>query len=246
MKTQTTKFFVLAGVLTGLSVLHAAPTAAPAAGHWEGTLKMENGDLGIAIDLAKNPAGAWIGTMSFPGTSTVDAPIGDIAADEKTVRFTARVPSLASFEGSLAPDATTIAGSASNADGSTSFQLKRNGDANVKLPPPSSPLPREFAGMWQGTSESDGKTKHVGLRLAPTSDGIAVATLIAIDHGNMEIPITTVTIQGKQIRFESRAISGSFEGLLAANGEITGEWNERSKRMPLTFKHAPAEAGKTL
>ena len=40
----------------------------------------------------------------------------------------------------------------------------------MKLPPPSSPLPKEFAGMWQGTSEADGKTKHVGLRLDAARD----------------------------------------------------------------------------
>jgi hypothetical protein len=245
MKTLIRKFVVLAGVVTGLSAVSAALVAAPAAGHWAGTLKMENGDLGIVVDLARNPAGVWIGSMSFPGTTTVDAPIGDIAIDDKSVRFTARVPALATFEGNLASDAATLAGSASNADGTTSFELKRQSEANVKLPAPSSPLPKEFAGQWLSISESEGKTKHVGLRLSPSPDGIAQATLIAIDHGHMEIPITTVTIEGKRLRFESRAISGSFEGTLGANGEIAGEWSEKTKRVPLIFKPAPAEMTKS-
>ena len=238
MNTLTTKFIVFAVGMTGLSAQGSAQTAATLAAHWQGTVHMEKRELPIVVDLAKNPAGVWIGSLSFPGTATVDAPLGDIAVDDKSVRFTARVPTAETFEGSLSADAGSLTGSASSAEGETTFQLKRAGEANVKVPPPSSRLPREFAGTWTGTTESDGKTKHVGLRLSPTADGIAVATLLAIDHGNLEIPITTVTIQDKQLLFESRAISGSFRGALGDNGEIAGEWSEGTKRLSLTFKHS--------
>ena len=244
MKTSTVRFLLLAGLVTGWRAVSAAPVAASAAGHWEGTIKMEKGDLGLAIDLAQGPTGAWMGSLSFPGTTTLDAPIGDIAVSEKSVRFTARVPRLATFDGRLSTDARSLAGVAANADGETVFQLTRTAEARVKLPPRSSPLPKAFAGVWQGTAESDGKTKHIGLKLSAAVDGIALATLIAIDHGNLEIPISTVTIEGSQIRFESRAISGSFVGTLGANGEITGEWSEPAKRLPLTFKPAPADVAK--
>ena len=238
MNTLTTKIIVFAAGLTGLSALSSAQTAAPAAAHWQGTVHMEQRELPLVVDLAKNPAGVWIGSLSFPGTATVDAPLGEIAVDATSVRFTAQVPTAATFSGSLSADASSLTGSAANAEGETTFQLRRAGEASVKLPPPSSRLPKEFAGTWAGTSESDGKTKHVGLRLSPTADGIAVATLIAIDHGNLEIPVTTVTIQDKQLHFESRAISGSFRGALGDNGEIAGEWTEGTKRLALTFKHS--------
>ena len=242
MNTSITRFIAFAAGFTGLSAVSSAQTAAQAAAHWEGTVHMEKLELGVVVDLAKNPSGAWIGSLSFPGTPTVDAPLSDIAVDDKSVRFTARVPSIAAFQGSLSADASSLSGSASNADGETTFQLKRTGEASVKLPPPSSPLPREFAGSWAGTIESEGKTKHVGLTLAPTADGIAAATLIAIDHGNLEIPVTTVTIQDRQLRFESRAISGTFHGTLGDSGEIAGEWSEGAKRIPLIFKQTPSAA----
>lgn len=241
MNTLITRIVVFASGLIGLSTVSSAQTAAQAAAHWQGTIHMEKFELSVIVDLAQIPTGAWIGSMSFPGTPTADAPLGDIAVDGKSVRFTARVPKVATFEGALSADTSSLSGTATNPEGETTFQLKRNGEANVKLPPPSSPLPKEFAGAWQGTAAADGKTKHVGLKLSSAADGIAVATLIAIDHGNLEIPITTVTIQDKQLRFESRAISGSFHGALGENGEIAGEWSEGGKRLPLTFK--PAATG---
>ncbi|MSU23076.1 MAG: hypothetical protein EXS32_04550 [Opitutus sp.] len=268
MNILTARIIVIAVGLAGWSASSSAQTAAQAAAHWEGTVHMEKLELGLVIDLARKSSGAWIGSMSFPGTPTVDAPLGDIAVDDKSgcrveraahrspgallsllynhksVRFTARVPGVATFAGMLSADASSLSGTASNAAGETTIQLKRNGEDKVKLPPPSSPLPKEFTGSWAGTIEADGKTRHVGLKLSPATDGIAVGTLIAIDHGNLEIPITTVTIQDKRLQFESRAISGNFRGTLGDNGEITGEWSEGPKRLPLTFKQAPAEPTK--
>ena len=244
MKTLTAKIIVIAAGFTGMSALSSAQTAAPAAAHWAGTIHMEKRELAVVIDLAKNHAGAWIGSLSIPGSTTVDTPLEAVAVDGASVRFSARVPVVATFSGSLSADGSSLAGVAANAEGETSFQLTRTGEPNVKLPPPSSRLPKAFARNWVGTTEADGKTKHVGLRLTPGPDGVAQAMLIAIDHDNLEIPITTVTIQDRQLQFESRAISGSFRGMLGDNGEITGEWSEATKRLPLTFRQKPAEAPK--
>ena len=38
--------------------------------------------------------------------------------------------------------------------GSASFQFKRNGEANVKLPPPSTPLSKDFEDAWEGTLDA--------------------------------------------------------------------------------------------
>ncbi len=243
MKTLAKIMFLAAG-LTGSSATAFAQIAAQAAGHWEGTIPMESLDLGIAIDLAKNPGGAWIGSMSVLGSSTRDVPLGDLAVGGKSVQFTARLPGLVTFAGALSPDASILTGSAANEKGDTNFELKRQGEAKVNLPPPSSRLAKEFAGTWEATLGAEGKTQRIGLKLSAGPDGIAVATLIALDQGNLEIPITTVTMEDKQLRLEARAISGTYRGALDGNGEIAGEWSEGGKQRALVFKPDPPEPRK--
>jgi hypothetical protein len=60
----------------------------------------------------------------------------------------------------------------------------------------------------------------------------------------MEIPISTVTVTGKQLHFESRAVSGSYDGTLGAGGEVIGEWVQGPSRLPLILKRAAAENSK--
>jgi hypothetical protein len=82
------------------------------------------------------------------------------------------------------------------------------------------------------------------LKLAPAADGTASATLIAVDQGNVEIPVTTVTIKDKQLQLEVRTVSGTYSGALGGNGEISGEWSQGPGRFPLTFKRVAPETKK--
>jgi hypothetical protein len=220
----------------GLAVMSTAATAPSATGHWEGKIQIPEHELGITVDLAKSPKGLWIGSMSVLGATSIDVPLNGITVEDDAVRFQANLPARASFEGRLSADAGSLAGTASNADGSAPFQLSRSGDANVKVPPASSSLPKEFEGAWEATLDVGGNVRRVGLKLAPADGGIATATLIAIDHGNLEIPVTTVTISDKQLQVEARAVSGTFRGTLGSEGNIAGEWAQGPDRFPLTFK----------
>ena len=65
---------------------------------------------------------------------------------------------------------------------------------------------------------------------------MAAALLTSLDQGNMEIPVTSVTIEGQQLDIEARAISGIYRGTLGASGDIAGEWQEGSERLPLILK----------
>lgn len=221
-----------------ITVAGLAQTTSPPAGHWQGTVEISSHEpLGITVDLARNPKGAWIGSMSVPGTSSIDVPLTDLTVDGAAVRFNASLPELASFDGRLSANGGSLSGTASNDAGSAPFQLTRKGEPDVKVPPPSSRLSKEFEGMWEGTLDAGGKTRWVGLKLAPAPDGTAIATLI--DQAYLKIPVTTVTINARQLQLESRAISGSYRGTLGANGEIAGEWSQGPTHSPLTFKHVP-------
>ena len=206
------------------------------AGRWEGLIRIPERELGITLDLAKTAAGNWIGSISVPLSTSIDVPLGNISIDGTTVRFTATLPAKASFDGVLTAEGT-IAGTVSSVEGRTTFELARKGAPRVVLPPPSSALPKEFSGAWEGTIERGGRATRVGITLSSAPDGAATGVLAA---AGSEIPLTTVTIAGADVRFESRAVSGTYVGTLGPAGEIAGEWTERSLRAPLILRRADA------
>ena len=211
--------------------------AASAAGHWEGKIQIPDHELSIAVDLAQTPAGAWIGSLSIAGSAAADVPLIKITVSGAGVQFTASLPGETSFTGTLSTDATSLAGKVSNAEGSVPFQLARTGEASVKVPPASSPSSRELEGNWEGALEVGGQVKPIRLKMSAAADGTATALLVSVAK-NLEIPVTTVTIQGKTLTLEARSVGGTFRGTLGPGGEITGEWTEKTVRAPLTFKRA--------
>jgi len=220
--------------LVGVALCSGIAFAQDASGHWQGKIKMgEDKYLGITVDLARNPQGAWIGSMSVTGSTTLDVPLANVGVQGGDVQFAADLPMRATFAGKLTGD--TISGTAKNPDGETTFQLTRAGEANVKTAPTSTALGKEFQGEWESTITSDGRTRKVGLRLANGADGTGAATLIAGEQ-RMEFPASSVIQSGKELSVEVRAISGSYRGTLGDNGEIAGEWAETGKKLPVTFK----------
>lgn len=229
-------------LLLSASRVHAAAAADPA-GHWEGRIMLGKDGIVVTLDLAKNAAGAWIGSISVPISTSIDVPVTAIVVGGDTLEFAASLPGRALFKGGFSPDGSTITGTVSNAEGAVAFDLKRTGPAAVKVPPPSTPLPMEFAGTWEGAMET-AKGTRLKLVLAAGADGTATGVLIPVDQPATEIPISTITVREKELTLELRAVSGSYRGTRGPGGEITGEWTQGATRVPLTFKRpaTPASA----
>lgn len=198
--------------------------------------------MGITVDLAKNPAGEWIGSVSGPDGGIVDAPLMQISVDGNAVRFKMGIAH-DSFEGKLSDDGSVMSGTATSDEGAAPFNLKRSGVANVKLPPSSTPLSKDFEGAWAGTLEVPGKQLRAILKLTRGSGGVAVGTLISLDEGGQEYPITTITQKDKQVEFEIRLIRAKYAGTLDASGaQIAGEYTQGGLTLPLVFKRPATEA----
>src|SRR5918993_3464637 len=216
-----------------------AQVAMDPSGRREGKILIPEREMSLTVDLAKTPAGIWIGSLSIPPSTSIDVPLGTISIEGTVVKFSAMLPGKATFEGKLSADGRSLSGTASNAQGTAPFQLARTGDASVKVPPPSSRLPEEFAGTWEGTVDVSGTVKKIGLKLSAAADGTAVGVLISSEPGAPEVPVTVVTITGPQLQLESRVVGGAFTGALGDKGEIAGEWTQRGTRFPVTFKKVP-------
>ena len=235
---------LLAALVLSLAAPVGAQTPASPSGHWDGTVQMGDQTVPISVDLAKSPTGAWLGSINVPGSTAVDVPLTQITVADTTVRFNALLEASPLFDAKLSADATVLSGEASTAKGSVPFQLKRNGEAHVSTPPPSSPLSKAFEGRWDGVVDVGGKSLRVALTLARADDGTATGMLISLDQGNTEIPITTVTLHDTALELELRGVSGTYRGTLGAGGEIAGEWAQGPMRAPLNFTHASADAKK--
>lgn len=238
MKSIAVRTGLFSAALVVFGATAAAQTAPKAAGHWEGQLHMGAQEVPIAIDLSKNATGAWIGTFSVPGSGQTDLPLANITADDAGVHFTLSVQEVATFEGKLSADAKTISGTASNSQGSVGFDLTRGGEAKVNLPAPSSALPKEFEGRWEGIVDVGGTKLRLAIKLSTGADGKAAASLISIDQGGQEFPATSVTVDGKKITVEVRPVGGAYNGVLGANGEMTGEWSQGPMKVALLLKKA--------
>jgi hypothetical protein len=231
---------LLATLLAAFAPGPRLQAAAGPSAHWEGKIQIPEREVAFAVDLAQSPAGGWIGSLTIKGATALDVPLTEISVKDATVRFVASLPGTTSFEGTLSADASSLSGKVSNVEGAVPFQLARSGDANVKLPPVSSALSKEFEGTWEGAVERDGKVMRLLLKLSADADGIARGLLVSVDKGNLEIPLTTVTLKGNQLELDARVVGGTYRGTLGAAGEIAGEWVEKAARIPLTFKRAAA------
>lgn len=235
---------LLGGVALAQMGAQTAAKAGKAAGHWEGKVAIPERELSISVDIAQNAKSVWVGSMSVTGTSATDVPLSTVTVTDTGMRFTTDLPDEASFDGEFSTDANSVSGRAANSQGEVPFQMTRNGEAHVKVPPPSSTLSKDFEGAWEGTIDAGGKVLRLGLKLVPATDGTATGKLVSVDQGNKEFSVTTVTIKGKDLQFDSRFLSATYHGTLGANGEIAGEWTQGPKSLPLTFKRVAAETKK--
>jgi len=207
--------FVAIAAIAALASLGSAQTAPKAAGHWEGTVKMGQQVVPITVDLTRNAAGAWIGTLGVPAAgATVDLPLSAITVTEKGVQFSAAVPAVAVFDATLSANADSLTGNATDDRGAAAFQLVRKGDARVNLPAASSALTKNFEGAWEGSIEAGGQTLHLTATFTAAADGTAKAMFVSVDQGGAEIPSTTVTIQDKYVTVDLRLAQATYRGVL--------------------------------
>src|SRR5579863_7253650 len=79
-------------------------------------------------------------------------------------------------------------------------------------------------GDWHGTLSAGGGSLRLALHIEKASDGLYSGRLNSLDQGAV-LPLDTVTLKGDQVRFEIKAVGGSFEGTLAAS-TLKGTWTQ--------------------
>jgi hypothetical protein len=73
---------------------------------------------------------------------------------------------------------------------------------------------QDIAGDWQGTLKA-GRDLRIIVEIAEADSGGWKAKLYSIDQGPDGIPVTSVTLQGLDLKLSIEALRGTYEGKLA-------------------------------
>jgi hypothetical protein len=224
---------VVAAILLASVTALAQPAGAPS-GHWEGAIQIPGQELKIEVDLQKT-SDKWDGTISIPVQGLKGFPLSSITVQADSVSFAMKgVPGEPTFKGTLSKDSKTLSGDFSQGGGSIPFALTRTGDAKIDPLPKSTAITKDLEGSWEAALDVDGKILRLLLKLSNQA-GTATGTLISVDQGGAEIPISTVVQTGTQLKLLLPVISGTYEGDLK-DGQLTGKWTQGPRTWPLVFK----------
>jgi hypothetical protein len=221
----------------GLAAAPAASAQAPgASGHWTGMLDTPAQTIDLEVDLQPGTPPAWVGTISIPAQNLKAFPL-TVDVQGTSVSFVmANVPGTPTFKGTLAADGATITGDFSQGGGSLPLKLTRKGDAVIRPAAKSTVIGKDLEGTWSGTLAVGGRTLRLTLKLANGADA-ATGSIISVDQGGAEIPITTITQAGSHLTLELPAIAGSYSGDLK-DGVLVGTWSQGPGSAPLEFTRA--------
>jgi len=228
----------VAGLLAAPPVTAQTPNTAPtASGHWTGVLDTPAQPLDIEVDLKPGTPPAWVGTISIPAQNLKGFPLSSITVDGTSVSFVmANVPGTPTFKGTLAADGATISGDFAQGGGSLPLKLTRKGDAVIVPPAKSTVITKDLEGAWSGALSVGGQTLRLTLKLANGPDA-ATGSMVSIDQGGAEIPISTITQDGSHLTLELPAIAGKYSGDLK-DGKLVGTWSQGPGSAPLEFTRA--------
>jgi hypothetical protein len=224
-----------------LSAASAAFAQEGIAGHWEGALALPQRSLTLTVDLKPDAGGAWTGSFGIPDAKAVGLQTADLRVEGKSVRFNVpEAPGRPEFELTLGEDGE-LSGNMSAGGQSAPLRLKRTGEANVVVIPPSPAVPREFEGSWEGRVEFGGRSLRVVLHLENQPGKTVKASFDSPDQNAAGIRVASVVVEGNTLGFQIPAAGASFQGALdKESGAIKGEFTQRGNTLPLELKKAPA------
>jgi hypothetical protein len=210
----------------GTAVLLASLACAQAGpdGHWEGSLTVNNREIGISLDLAKNAKSEWIASMGLPSENMTSLVVMDVAVDGKSVKFVAVEFQMATFDLTLGPDGR-MKGTMSAPQGpmsrlgSVPVELKRTGEAKVELIPASPAVSKELEGDWEGSLQGpNGASAPLTFHFKNQPDKTVAATMDSPDRNAMAMPLNDVKQTGQKVEFGLKIAGASFQGSLNKEG----------------------------
>jgi hypothetical protein len=209
-------------------------------GDWEGTLKVGDAELRLALHVKKDDKGALKATFDSVDQGAMGIPVSSVSFNDGTLKF-ALDQAQASYEGKLDAGRNIISGTWSQMGGSAPFDFARpKPRAEAK---PRTPKPSDIDGAWEGALDAGGQTLRVALHITTYEDGMS-AKFDSLDQNITGAPVTTIQRDGTKLKFEMKQFAGAYEGTIDKELKtITGDWSQGGGSLPLVLKRKGAPAG---
>jgi uncharacterized protein (TIGR03435 family) len=102
---------------------------------------------------------------------------------------------------------------------------------------------QDLTGTWQGTLDlPGGRQLRTVYKIVKGDGGALRGTLYSIDQGGQGIGVSSITLQGPNVKMSIPGIGASYEAKLEADGNtLTGTWTQGPAPVALVLKRATAE-----
>lgn len=207
-------------------------TALDPSGHWNGVLEAQGQQFSFEIDFERNAQGELAGAVTIPVQHIKALPL-HVSIDGNTIQFYARRDQV--FRGEASPDGKSISGEFAAEMMTLTYKLTRTGESRLEAPARSPSVTKALEGTWNGVVDPAGKATNVGLKITNHTDGTSTGSLINVDQGGLELPVT-IAQQASNVVLTVTVLDASFSGELTAAGDLAGTWKEGERSIPLTFR----------
>jgi hypothetical protein len=230
-------------VFAGLLLLAPAAVLAATnpAGVWEGTLKTPNGDMGFVFNVHRD-GDKWAAELDVPMQGVSGLPIANVKVDGSAIGFPMPGGGDPHYDGKLADDGKSIAGTFSAGGQSMPLDLKWKSEPRaVEKAPANSGDVQALEGVWEGVLDAAGTQLHLRFNFVKNADGGIAATLDSVDQGANGLPVTSIARTGDAVKMDLKVISGSYEATLNKDGSaMTGTFTQAGTPMPLNLQRKQA------
>jgi uncharacterized protein len=211
-------------------------------GYWEGAIEIRGNPMDIAVDLKKDAAGAWSGTIDIPAQNARGVPLVNVMVEHRQVAFAmAGVPGNPAFGGTLADDGKSIAGEFTQGVTQLTFLLRRSVRKQTEGGQPSAftqpGVPGDdLAGIWLGMLDTGAIELRLLARIVKTGDGSYSGAFDSVDQGAAGLKIESCQVEGDAVRLELKRPPAVFAGKFnQSRSELEGEWRQAGGAVPLTL-----------
>lgn len=99
---------------------------------------------------------------------------------------------------------------------------------------------QDITGQWNGALNIQGTQLRLVLHISKSEAGFS-STMDSPDQGANGIPVTSTAFENATLKFEIANLQAKYEGLLSADGIITGTFTQGGQSFPLVLSRQVAE-----
>jgi RNA polymerase sigma factor (sigma-70 family) len=249
--TITAAAVALLAAGTGVATWHAARAIETRAGlakmqgSWEGTLPVGQQKLRMVLKIGKTND-TFYALLDSIDQGTKNIPFPEISATSHSLHIALPARDV-DYDATLNSDGTELSGKFVQMQSSFLLKLARTTNPDtVLVMTPDQYAPRQdsdLQGQWEGALMDRSTTYHLNLRIAEPSPGVFLAQMDSIDQGALNVPVTAITYQKPEVRFQIASIGCNFVGKVNyADDRIVGTWKLPRSKGSLTFTRVQTSA----